>query len=77
MCQNMDLCKNLIILPELRWHPSVPLGHRMRDEERLAPCLALLLSPALTLYHLSALSLSCASVSPSAGLDIKAAVCNF
>lgn len=52
-CARDDLCKNLFILPESRWHPSVPLGQRKRDQERLA----LLLSPALTLCHLSALGL--------------------
>lgn len=56
-CARDDLCKNLLILPESRWHPSVTPGHRMRDQERLALCLALLLSPVLILCHLSALGL--------------------
>lgn len=57
-CARDNTCKDLLILPEMKWHPSPALEHRTRNQERLAFCLLLLLPLTLTLCHLSGLYLS-------------------
>lgn len=57
-CARDNTCKDLLILPEMKWHPSLTLEHRMRNQERLAFCPVLLLTPTPTLCHHSVLHLS-------------------
>lgn len=65
-CARDNTCKDLLILPEMKWHPSLTFEHRMGNQERLAFCLALLLTPTLILCHFQHCTFPHASVSPCA-----------
>lgn len=59
-----NTCENLLVLPEKKWHPSPMLEHRTRNEERLALCLVLLLTPTPAPCHFQHWTFPSASVSP-------------
>lgn len=60
-CARYNAYKDLLILPEMKWHPSLTFKRRTRNQERLAFCLVLLLPhmPTCFQHHTS----PCASVS--------------
>lgn len=64
-CARGNTAKDLLILLEMKWHPSPTLEQRTGNQEGLAFYLVLLLTPTPTPCHLPALCFPCASVSPA------------
>lgn len=64
MCQG-NTSKDVLAFLEIKWHASLTLEQRTRNQEGLAFYLVLLLTLAPTPCHLLALRSPCASVSPA------------
>lgn len=65
-CARYSTCRDLLILPEVKWHTPPILGHRTRNRERLALCL-FFFAPS----HADTLPLSALNISPCLSFPIR------